>query len=103
LRKHKQRIGRKEGKTGKKSMRKGGNKKDADKEQEEEWTLICAACIASILQGQGFVFGTVVGGLRIVENKGNKQEKDKRKINDKIGKDEAKVKNGKTESKKRKR
>jgi cyclophilin family peptidyl-prolyl cis-trans isomerase len=55
------------------------------------------------LQGQGFVFGTVVGGLRIVENKGNKQEKDKRKINDKIGKDEAKVKNGKTESKKRKR
>lgn len=67
MRKHKQRIGRKEGKTGKKSMRKGGNKKDIDKEQEEEWTLNMRSLYCQHLARARFRFWDRCGGF---ENRG---------------------------------
>jgi len=48
-------------------MRKGGNKKDADKEQEEEWTLNMRSLYCQHLARAGFRFWDRCGGF---ENRG---------------------------------
>ena len=84
-------------------MRKGGNQKDIGKEQEEEWTQNMCSLYACIWHGQGFVLGTLWGVEKSSRIKATNRGRTRERTHKKIGKDAVKVKNRRTESKKRKR